>query len=89
MNNPNVPTTQSRFDYVQYDKKAAEDQALIKQKYMELEQLIEERVHNTTARGRIFVKLEESYMWVGKAIRDDQNERNGGTSELQEQREAS
>ena len=30
-------------------------------------------------------KLEECYMWIGKAIRDDQIERNG-SAELQEER---
>jgi hypothetical protein len=37
------------------------------------------------AKALALTKLEEVYMWIGKAIRDDQLSRNG-TAELQEER---
>lgn len=37
------------------------------------------------AKALALTKLEEVYMWIGKAIRDDQIERNG-SAELQEER---
>jgi hypothetical protein len=32
----------------------------------------------------VFTKLEEAYMWIGKAVRDDQIERNGSAELLEE-----
>ena len=37
------------------------------------------------AKSLALTKLEECYMWIGKAIRDAQMKRNGG-AELQEER---
>jgi len=37
------------------------------------------------AKALAITKLEEVYMWIGKAIRDDQIKRNG-SAELQEER---
>jgi len=73
-----------RFDYVRYDEQAMKTQAVLKEKHAELEKLIEEL---PPGRGQALAltKLEECYMWVGKAIRDDQVKRNG-SAPLQEQR---
>lgn len=74
----------SRFDYVKYDATAALQQAAFKQQFQTIEELA-----NGLAPGRakalILTKLEEAYMWVGKAIRDDQIARNG-SAPLQEER---
>lgn len=71
----------SRFDYVNYDDVAAHDQAAAKTKCQDLETLI-----NSLGPGRsqsvAHTKLEECYMWIGKAIRDVQIQRNG-SAELQ------
>jgi len=75
----------SRFDYVKYDEKAADDQELFKEHVTELEQDIEMLLLSPRAKALAITKLEEVYMWIGKAIRDDQIKRNG-SAELQEER---
>ena len=75
----------SRFDYVIYDEKAAYDQELFEEHVTELEQDIEMLLLSPRAKALAITKLEEVYMWIGKAIRDDQIKRNG-SAELQEER---
>jgi hypothetical protein len=74
----------SRFDYVQYDETAAQQQAEIKAKFIELEVVITKLPLGREVSLAI-TKLEEAYMRVGRAIRDEQIIRNAAT-ELQEQR---
>lgn len=74
----------NRFDFVAYDEMAKDQQAITKQLFVNLETVI-----LSLAPGRsqslALTALEESYMWVGKAIRDQQIERNHATI-LEEQR---
>ena len=74
----------SRFDYVAYDEKAAQDQHYFKMQVQNLEKSIDE-LESPRAKALALTKLEEVYMWIGKAIRDDQIKRNGSTP-LQEGR---
>ena len=74
----------SRFDYVAYDEKAQGQQLEAKEQVIVLESLID-GLKSPRARALALTKLEECYMWIGKAIRDDQIERNG-SAELQEDR---
>lgn len=71
-----------RFDYVKYDDKAAEDQATFKEFFEDLEKEVDIALQSPRAKALVHTKLEEAYMWVGKAIRDDQIKRNG-SAELQ------
>lgn len=76
----------SRFDYVKYDDHAFALQGLTKDMCIELEKMIEtigstlDPVTDKSKVGRskasALTKLEECYMWIGKAIRDDQIARN-------------
>ena len=86
----------SRFDYVKYDDASIADQNEAKELCSRLEVFINELgtddAHPGEVRGACgrakalaLTKLEEVYMWVGKAIRDDQIQKNG-KAELQEQR---
>lgn len=75
----------SRFDYVKYDDKGVADQNEFKKAFEELESFTNARLKSPRAKALVLTKLEEAYMWVGKAIRDDQIERNG-SAELQEDR---
>lgn len=83
----------SRFDYVQYDKGAIEDQESAKALVSKVETLIngigyaQGKLSSDCARAKslALTKLEEVYMWIGKAIRDDQIARNG-SAPLQEER---
>jgi hypothetical protein len=78
----------SRFDYIKYDEKAAEQQAAFKGNFQSLEGFVESALISPRAKALALTKLEEAYMWVGKAIRDDQIQRISSrlTVELQEQR---
>ena len=75
----------SRFDYVKYDEKAIVYQDNFKQLVSNLEYMIDGNLKSPRAKALAITKLEEVYMWIGKAIRDDQIERNG-SAELQEER---
>ena len=74
----------SRFDYVKYDEKAVNQQNDFKNYFQGLEGHVSE-LESPRAKALVLTKLEEAYMWIGKAIRDDQIERNG-SAELQEER---
>lgn len=73
--------TRMRFDYVKYDASAVSDQEMMKQVCVKLEEMIGaigreltlDRCGDTErSRSLALTKLEECYMWIGKAIRDDQ-----------------
>ncbi len=74
-----------RFDYVAYDEKAAEDQRQFKAMFEEIEIACSRHLKPGRASSLVFTKLEEAYMWIGKAIRDEQIVRNG-SAPLQETR---
>ncbi len=75
----------SRFDYVKYDDKAVFLQASFKTIFQDLDELVTSALGHGRSQALVATKLEEAYMWIGKAIRDDQIERNG-VAELQEER---
>lgn len=72
----------SRFDYVAYDQIAVEQQNALKKAVQELEYRIDaigkcldplvDRTFTGRAKALAITKLEEVYMWTGKAIRDEQ-----------------
>jgi hypothetical protein len=74
----------TRFDYVKYDQVAQDTQNLLKNMFQGIETVLS-GLGNNRATSLAATKLEEAYMWVGKAIRDDQIKRNG-SADLQEQR---
>lgn len=69
-----------RFSYVRYDETRARIQANFKAQFEDLERAIE-----FLPRGRpqalAFTHLEEAYMWVGKALRDEQIQVDGAVLE--------
>lgn len=75
----------SRFDYVRYDETAMSIQESFKRRVIDLEDGINILLVSPRAKALALTKLEEVYMWIGKAIRDDQISRNG-SAELQEER---
>jgi hypothetical protein len=75
----------NRFDYVKYDENSLGFQDSFKKRVMELESDINDFLFSPRAKALALTKLEEVYMWIGKAIRDDQISRNG-IAELQEER---
>lgn len=75
----------SRFDYVKYDEISQTKSNLLKSIFVSVEKYIDLELPNSRAKSLAITALEECYMWVGKAIRDDQIARNG-SAELQEER---
>lgn len=75
----------TRFDYVKYDEIAATQQLGAKNLFSDIEEYMEQQLKPGRAKALVLTKLEEAYMWIGKAIRDDQIARNG-SAELQESR---
>lgn len=73
-----------RFSYVKYDDEATELQRRFKAAFEILEEMTRKDLKSPRPRALVFTKLEEAYMWVGKAIRDDQVERNGEAEEQPE-----
>lgn len=74
-----------RFDYIKYDDEAVLMQADLKAEFEILESVIEGNLADGRAKALALTKLEESYMWIGKAIRDEQIAR-GKPVELMEER---
>ncbi len=74
----------SRFDYVKYDETAVQLQTMFKIEFEKLDQLVD-ALADSRSKALVLTKLEEAYMWIGKAIRDNQLDRNG-SAPLQEQR---
>lgn len=66
----------SRFDNIVYDDDSKFIQEQFKELYMQLEFFIDD-LDEGRAKSLALTKLEESYMWVGKAIRDEQIKRGG------------
>lgn len=75
----------SRFDYVKYDATGEGLQAVAKVEAQRLETVIEQ-LPNGRAKALALTKLEECYMWIGKAIRDDQIARNGSAPLMEERK---
>jgi hypothetical protein len=72
-----------RFSYVKYDDQAMRRQQDLRQAFENLEELGNQLIDGR-AKALFFTKLEEAYMWTGKAIRDDQIARTGKIDEQAE-----
>ena len=72
-----------RFSYVKYDDKAMTQQQTLKQLFEGVEAEVN-KLEDGRAKSLVFTKLEEAYMWAGKAIRDSQIKRNPATTEQPE-----
>ena len=68
----------SRYDFVKYDEKAAKLSNDYKQRFQDLEAALAlDLGKGSRSLATALTKIEEAFMWVGKAIRDNQIERNG------------
>ena len=68
----------SRFDYVAYDSIAIGQQKAAKEACAHLELIISACGPLSDRASKLALQhLEECYMWIGKAIRDDQLARSG------------
>ena len=62
----------TRFSYALYDEIRADKQAQFKLKFEELERMANELLPKGRALSLFMTALEETYMWCGKALRDEQ-----------------
>lgn len=60
-----------RFNYVRYDEMSTQQQEKAKTMCEEMEKFISELGHSRPT-SLALTALEETYMWIGKAIRDNQ-----------------
>lgn len=60
-----------RFSYVKYDEASVKNQEAFKKQF-ELLEIMADTLPNGRAKSCLLTHLEEAYMWVGKAIRDEQ-----------------
>lgn len=72
---PNPPAGM-RFNYVRYDSDSIAKQESLKVQFEQIATAVETDLQNGRARSLALTALEEAYMWVGKAIRDEQIARN-------------
>lgn len=66
----------NRFDCIHFDDEAVATLAKVKEAYVAAEKVIDE-LPESRGKRLAYTKLEESYMWAGKAIRDAQARRSG------------
>lgn len=66
----------SRFDYIRYDDQSIAVATHFRDKFVDLEDSVNTLLSAKQGRHKALVmtKLEEAYMWVGKAIRGEQLE---------------
>lgn len=64
----------SRFERVEYDSHASEQQKRLREKFKELEAVVE-GFKDCRYKSLAFTALEEAYLWFGKAVREQQIER--------------
>lgn len=76
-----------RFSYVRYDEQSVKKQEAFKAAFEAIESLAESSLKNGRAKALLMTSLEEAYMWTGKAIRDEQIERNVQTEHSPERGE--
>jgi len=66
----------TRLDYVKWDEISEKNQQIVKQYYLLIESFVSDTFKDSREKSLVLTKLEESWMWVGKAIKVDQEKRN-------------
>lgn len=77
-----------RFDYVKYDAQTAAKQEECKQFVEQLETWADLNLADGRAKALFLTKLEETYMWAGKALRDEQVQRGSQVEHVPERKPA-
>lgn len=72
-----------RFSYVKYDAQAQIMQEALKEQFEKIENMVSS-LKDGRAKSLVLTHLEEAYMWTGKAIRDEQIERDSQTAHVPE-----
>lgn len=61
-----------RFSYVVFDDQSVEKQETFKHLFEDIEEYADQSLPESRAKSLLMTGLEVAYMWVGKAIRDEQ-----------------
>jgi hypothetical protein len=72
------------FDYVKYDAVSIEKQEAFKKQFEQIESMAVLLLPDGRSRASLLTNLEVAYMWVGKAIRDEQIKRGAQTEHTPE-----
>lgn len=72
-----------RFSYVKYGEQAMKQQQDLRVAFEAIETLVD-GLSDGRAKALVYTKLEEAYMWTGKAIRDHQIMQTGKIDEQPE-----
>ena len=62
----------NRFSYVKYTPESVAKQEAFKSMFEAIESYADKNLQDGRAKSLLLTALEESYMWSGKAIRDEQ-----------------
>lgn len=65
----------TRFDYVEFDDFSDELSQESKEKCKAIEYYLQYNFRDSREKECALTKLEECFMWIGKAIKEDQNKR--------------
>lgn len=65
----------TKLDYVKWDFQSEALQQSLKKFYQQIETMIDEELQESREKSLTLTKLEESWMWLGKAIKVDQEQR--------------
>lgn len=71
-----------RFSYVKYDEKSVQLQEEAKELCEKIEAFIALKLGGGRPQSLAMTDLEKTYMWIGKAIRDNQISRNSQTDHV-------
>ncbi len=66
----------TRLDYVKWDEISETKQQIAKKMFQQLESFIDAGFGSSREKSLAITKLEESWMWIGKSIKVDQEKRN-------------
>lgn len=77
-----------RFSYVKYDEASTEKQETFKHLFEDVEEFATANLPDSRAKSLLMTALEEAYMWTGKAIRDEQMERESKAEHVPERSQA-
>lgn len=72
------------FSYVKYDHLAVAKQEELKRMFEGIERFAADNLPASRPRSLLLTALEEAYMWTGKAIRDEQIQRDSQAAHVPE-----
>lgn len=85
---PSQELNPGTFSYVKYDQVSVTKQESLKALFEEIERFVKKNLKPGRCQSLVMTYLEIAYMWTGKAIRDEQIERDRTTAHAPERSQA-